>query len=126
MKQTKTQNNNTQKLEELQQIEEPQQQQQVPRGAEKTVQVQGIKCDITHENQHRNGITATPFNIKIFECEVDGIKRKMVAIQFADNVHNTAVLDIEKLSQNDIGFGKDSWGGEHLKALFDDIPGRKR
>ena len=86
--------------------------------SQKTVTVEGIKYKIIAEDQHRNGSGGKTFNVKIFEGEIDGKYRKMLAIQFTDDKQSTAVLEIEKLAEDEIGFEKNSWRGDYFENLF--------
>lgn len=63
-------------------------------------------------DSHRNGISGVPFNVMIFES-TDG--EKMLGIVFDvnnDRMPSCAVLDINKLNEDDVAFGSNSFRGD--------------
>lgn len=81
----------------------------------------GISQSMAH---HRNGISGHPFSVGIVKYEkIDGEDRKMLVIQFDDEKMSTAVFDLEKLKNENIGFGIDanSWRGDQFAEDFSKI-----
>lgn len=93
------------------------------------------QLEILEMAEHRNGVGGTPFRVILFkDPEEDGT---MVAIQFQNNEvedfdefggrsYLTAVLNVEKLGANRIGFGDNSWRGDRyqdriVEALTDSL-----
>ena len=66
--------------------------------------------DLAH---HRNGICGAPFAVILFEDAGAEGSRK-VAILFEQDGH-CAVLDVDKLAQGDIAFGRNSWRGDRFE-----------
>lgn len=81
-----------------------------------------VKSLISYE-RHRNGIMGKPFYVCIFERQREAQSDfsspapeeniKMMAILF-DEPMSCAVLGMEKLINDDIEFGSNSWRGDHF------------
>lgn len=72
---------------------------------------------------HRNGISGTGFHVVLF---IDReTKQKMIGVVVTgdNNPHNAFVLSVDKLADDDIAFGSNSWRGDNysqeLKAVID-------
>lgn len=75
----------------------------------KIVRGAGEELELVSLAYHRNGISGEPFHVVIFKR--DG--RPMVGVQFLQSQMCTAVFDIEKLSEGNIGFAAgNSWRGD--------------
>lgn len=74
------------------------------------------KLKLIDAQNHRNGITGVPFKVAIFNASLAGEnkKRRMVGIQFEDNVEYTAVFDLDMLAEGNIKFGSNSWRGPNF------------
>ena len=65
-------------------------------------------------DSHRNGISGVPFNIMIFES-AEG--EKMLGIVFDvnnDRMPSCAVVNIDKLNEDDVAFGSNSYRGDYF------------
>lgn len=65
---------------------------------------------------HRNGICGAPFTVALFQDAGPEGSRK-VAIVFDERYH-CAILDVAKLAQGDIAFGKNSWRGDQYEPCL--------
>lgn len=78
---------------------------------------------IINAEHHRNGVSGAPFMVALVDDPNEGDTK--LVIMFKEQGH-TAVLSLDKLIQNeDIGFGSNSWRGDHYEAelraeLWDD------
>lgn len=70
-------------------------------------------------HSHRNGISGTPFHVAFVEDNIDGEMKKFLVVQFGDDPMNTAVLEMEKLKEEDIEFGSNSWRGDHYADVME-------
>lgn len=79
-------------------------------------------------DHHRNGIGGTPFSIVLFTDK--DTKEKFVGIVPDDdeNTWNAFVLSVDRMVNNDIAFGSNSWRGDNyaseLKAAIAAAEGR--
>jgi hypothetical protein len=64
---------------------------------------------------HRNGISGAPFHVVTFSYAEGTELDRMIATVF-DEPGEVAVLNIDKLAAGDIGFGTNSWRGDHFEA----------
>jgi hypothetical protein len=79
-----------------------------------------MKLKISDIAHHRNGICGIPFAVVLFTDTGPEGSRK-IAILFEHEGY-CAVLDVDKLAQGDIAFGKNSWRGDRFeKPLRDAI-----
>ena len=69
-----------------------------------------LKITLSALAYHRNGICGAPFHVAIVEAS-DEPGRPKVAIVF-DEPYHVAVLDIGKLSADEITFGENSYRGD--------------
>lgn len=69
-----------------------------------------FKLTVSALAYHRNGICGAPFHVAIVEAS-DEPGRPKVAIVF-DEPYHVAVLDIGKLSDDEITFGENSYRGD--------------
>ena len=65
------------------------------------------KIDVQNVAHHRNGVGGAPFHTVLFTC-ADG---PMVGIVFAEQ-GAVAILNRDRLTENDIDFGSNSWRGD--------------
>jgi len=79
---------------------------------------------IIKHSHHRNGISGHPFTVAIIEDE-DGSRKVLVRLdKQADKDTGLVcccVLDIDLLAGGDIGFGSNSWRGDHYAECLDGI-----
>ena len=66
---------------------------------------------VINSDYHRNGISGMPFKVAIVEDKEEG---DMLVIMFEKEGH-TAVLNLNKLAMNDIGFGSNSYRGDQYE-----------
>jgi hypothetical protein len=62
---------------------------------------------------HRNGIAGAPFHAIIFRDS--GPESSLKAGIVFEQPYHTAILDIAKLADGDIGFGSNSWRGDRYE-----------
>lgn len=70
-----------------------------------------MKLTIEQIDLHRNGICGAPFHVLIFDDPGNG---RMLGIVFEERYH-VAVLKLEKLAQETIAFGENSWRGDQYE-----------
>jgi hypothetical protein len=63
---------------------------------------------------HRNGISGAPFHVFLFD-DVDDENTRKLGVLF-EQPHHCAVLDVTKLSAGIIGFGFNSYRGDHFES----------
>lgn len=82
---------------------------------------------ITEVAFHRNGVGGACFHVVSFLQQREGqpVPERMVGIVF-DEPHHVAVLSVDKLNDDVIGFGWNSWRGdvyeEELRKAIDENP----
>lgn len=65
-------------------------------------------------DSHRNGISGVPFNVIVFEA-TEGMRMVGIVFDSQDNRNPMcAVLDIDKLNNNDVAFGSNSFRGDYF------------
>ena len=66
---------------------------------------------------HGNGISGEPFHVVMFEDPGYSDLGDMVGFVFESEGH-VAVMNVGKLAQGDIGFGSNSWRGDHYERTL--------
>jgi hypothetical protein len=73
---------------------------------------------ILQADHHRNGVSGAPFMVALVDDPSEGDVK--LVVMFKEPGH-TAVLSLDKLVQNeDIGFGSNSWRGDHYEGQLRD------
>jgi len=70
-----------------------------------------MKLNFKQIKYHRNGVSGAPFHVILFRDESEG---DMLGIVFEEK-HHIAVFNMDRLSVFDIGFGTNSWRGDHYE-----------
>lgn len=66
---------------------------------------------------HRNGISGEPFHAVLFEDPEYANLGDMVGFVFESEGH-VAVMNVGKLARGDVGFGSNSWRGDHYERAL--------
>ena len=76
-----------------------------------------MKLKILQNEYHRNGVSGTGFNVMIFKTKGDRetANKVMMGVIFPDK-GSVAVFDLNKLAQQNIKFGDNSWRGDYFEA----------
>jgi hypothetical protein len=64
-------------------------------------------------DSHRNGISGVPFNVIVFEA-TEGMRMVGIVFDSDGDLPRCAVLDIDKLNNNDVAFGSNSFRGDYF------------
>jgi hypothetical protein len=67
-----------------------------------------MKITFDQIKYHRNGVGGAPFHVVLFRDASEGV---MLGVVFEEK-HHVAVLNLERLSSSDIGYGTNSWRGD--------------
>ena len=74
-----------------------------------------VKIKLIAHDHHRNGICGSPFSVALFEWDDDGLPRTMVGLLWEDEeLEGCGVLDVNELAKGNVGFGSNSWRGDHF------------
>lgn len=74
--------------------------------------------EIVKQDYHRNGVGGEGFRVALVLGTGEDAGRTFLVVMFESGEYRTAAFDFELLCQGVIGFGSNSWRGDHFDSAL--------